>query len=75
MLWLLATVPEELKPEELQIMASPGSQFILTGERKTTPMNSAATIQDVEGAEPREVMPNTPSNQITKYQTFEQLAK
>ena len=41
---LLATVPEEPDPEELQIVASPGTQFILTGERKTAAINSAATI-------------------------------
>lgn len=39
---LLATVPEQL-----QIVPSYGSQFILTGERKTTSMNSAAIVQDV----------------------------
>jgi hypothetical protein len=31
-------------------MASPDSQFILTGERKTAPIDSAAAKQDVGGA-------------------------
>jgi hypothetical protein len=50
---LLATVPEEPEPEELlQIVASSGFRFILTRERKTAPINSAATVQDVEGVKP-----------------------
>jgi hypothetical protein len=46
-LWILTTLSKEPEPKELQIVASPDCQLILTRERKTTLMNNAAIVQDV----------------------------
>jgi hypothetical protein len=50
---LCATVPEEPEPEEPRIVASSGFKFILTGERKTTSMNSVTTVTTGLGKGPK----------------------